>query len=239
MAFDKTYFDNLLTRIFADEAMRTRLPRQLLLANEAIATELASSVQLYEDSLFPSRATWGHTASGKLKFYRTVVTDPLSIATESRVQYIADNLYFTTSGSGDFAAGEYESSEVSWVSELETAQANLYVGAIVYVEDRIDYVYGVVTEVNNDGKDSTLELLGNIKGLYRQPNETEKAFRRRFRDQNDKITRAAIEAIVHKYFPSGYIKEGWELHAPVIASDRIVANNTPGYFFVGRSPAIS
>jgi hypothetical protein len=230
MAKTVEYFDELLPKIFRDESMYGRLPVQIIKALEAMGEVNSNAVDIFNSSLIPSEAEFGHTASGSIIFYRTDVSAAKTIVSGSQFEYVSDNLFFNIDDDVVFASGSTTSNEVGYTSILESYQCNLYENAVVYVSNETDYIYGVIQSTVGDGRTSFLELLGLQKNIYRQEGETLKSFRKRFRDIQDKITRPAIEAIVEQYFPTAIIKECFERPGPALADDNL--DNFEGVWFL-------
>lgn len=226
----KAEFLELLEKLFP-EYMWDEMPSYIIEAYASLGEKLADSIEEFKNSKLPSESGYGDYATGKLKIYRGDATNAWSVSAGFLMQYRSTFILVTDPIS--LNVGEYITPELNWISIKKGTQHNLFENCLVQnVSIVADYFYGIVTEVNNDGLNPDLYYQGTLHNITPAKNETEHAFRKRIRNLPAKITKSAILAIVQKYFPTGYITEGFENAGYALSELNVVLVDNEEFLFL-------
>jgi hypothetical protein len=231
MIKNKEEFILFLEKLFP-EYMWEEMPKYVIEAYAEIGEILSNKISEFKSSKLPSTSGFGDYSTGKCKIVRTEATDTFNISTNFLMKNDSTFLWVTDSVS--LGVGEYETPELNWISLKKGTQHNLYINCMLQnVAIVAPYFYGIVTEVNDDGENPDLYHQGTLHNINPFSGESVISFRKRIREIPSKITKTAVEAIVQKYFSTGYITEGFEDAGFSLGGQNIILDDHLKYFFVG------
>lgn len=225
----KEKFLALMQKTIRSEDSYDRLPTQILEAYAQSGERLSTAITRFGESFYPSKLGRGAYETGTLTIYRSDVTGTLTIPAGTVLKHMltGEQVSLDSAATYDINA---QTATVAWTA-LEKRFSNLHKNSVMYLAAPITGVtyaiFALVVTVAGVGEDDGLLAIGDIRGIQPQAGETDKEFRRRFRDIPDKVTLPACLAVVQKYFPTGTIVEGYEETGgavsgiPVVASDDV------------------